>query len=82
MNSRAEDQTRPYFKDLPTLTEEDLSTSSGSGGGGKWVTETSDYLGVSLVNLPYLSSDCKIAPNSNLSDGCLYLVIMRGTMSR
>lgn len=79
---RAEDHTRPYFKDLPTLTEEDLSTSSGGGSGGKWVTETSDYLGVSLVNVPYLSCDTKIAPNSNLSDGCLYLVIMRGTMSR
>merc|ERR1719403_641451 len=32
---RAEDHTRPYFKDLPPLPEEGLSTSSGSG--GKWV---------------------------------------------
>ena len=88
ISSRAEDHTRPYFKDLPPLSEEIEAlrkTSTGKRDGSsssQWIVESSEYLGASIVNVPYLSSDFMMAPDARLSDSSLYLVLFRGGMNR
>jgi len=90
---RGEDSSRPYFEDLPPLSEEILpkkasnvslvsSDDSSKNNSSRWVVESSTYVGVCLVNVPFLSQDGPLAPDAKLDDGALHLVIMRGQLSR
>lgn len=42
-----------------------------------WTIEEDEYVCVHAVNLPFLDSNSMISPNSELNDGCLYLLIVR-----
>ena len=47
-----------------------------------WVTETSDYLTVMLLNLPYLDRTFFGAPDCKPDDGVLWLLIVRPSVTR
>ena len=47
-----------------------------------WVTETSDYLCVFVLNLPYLDRTFFAAPDSCPDDGVLWLLIVRSSVTR
>lgn len=49
---------------------------------GAWVTETSDYLCIYVMNLPYLDQATKLAPGAQMDDGLLWLVIIRSDCTR
>merc|ERR1719189_668716 len=59
---RAEDQSRPKFKDMPGILEPIPNDSD------LWVTEEGTYLGAVVSNVPYLAKDFFIAPHTQIDD--------------
>ena len=47
-----------------------------------WVTETSDFLSVMVLNLPYLNREFFGAPDCQIDDGVLWLMLVRQNVSR
>ena len=47
-----------------------------------WVSETSDFLSVMVVNLPYLARDFYAVPDCRPDDGVLWLMIIRQNVTR
>ena len=47
-----------------------------------WVTEEGNYLGAMITNVPYLTTDFLAAPNTQIDDNQLCLIIFRGYMTR
>ena len=47
-----------------------------------WVTETSDFLCVYILNLPYIDRTTFLAPDSLPDDGVLWLLIVRSSVTR
>ena len=73
---RAEDQTRPRFKDMPGILDP-IPTDS-----DLWVTEEGSYLGAMITNVPYIATDFLAAPNTQIDDNQLCLIIFRGYMTQ
>jgi len=73
---RAEDQTRPRFKDMPGILDP-IPTDS-----DLWVTEEGSYHGVMITNVPYIATDFLAAPNTQIDDNQLCLIIFRGYMTQ
>jgi hypothetical protein len=40
-----------------------------------WIYEEGEYVGISLINLPFLGSDSMLAPKSRTDDGILHLLV-------
>lgn len=83
--SRANDATRPKFRDLPGIMEPlkgRLEPTASSNGVNRWKVEENDYVGVCVVNVPYISETTRFAPQSRVNDGAMYLVLLRDTLSR
>ena len=86
--SRAEDHSRPYFEDLPPIGEEirnhkkSTQSTTSEAKDSKWVVEQSAYIGVCLVNAPFLTKDTMFVPHARLDDGAMYLVMLRDTLTR
>ena len=47
-----------------------------------WVSETSDFLSVMVLNLPYLARDFYAVPDCKPDDGVLWLMIVRQNVTR
>ena len=47
-----------------------------------WVSETSDYLAVMVLNVPYLNREFYGAPDCRHDDGVLWLMMIRQNVSR
>ncbi|XP_023330240.1 sphingosine kinase 2 isoform X2 [Eurytemora carolleeae] len=47
-----------------------------------WVSETSDYLCIYVLNLPYVDRQTFLAPSSSQDDGVLWLLLVRESCSR
>ena len=47
-----------------------------------WVSETSDFLSVMVVNLPYLARDFYAVPDCRPDDGVLWLMLVRQNVTR
>lgn len=50
--------------------------------GSDWITEEGEFVLVQAAYTTHLASDCLFAPDSKLSDGIIYLVIIRAGISR
>merc|ERR1719510_622532 len=73
---RSEDQSRPHFKDMPSILEPIPPDSN------LWVIEEGTYLGAIVTNVPYIAQDFFLAPHAQIDDHQLCLIIFRGTMTR
>ena len=47
-----------------------------------WIFEEGEYIGISLINLPYLGSDSMLSPKSRADDGVLHLMLVRYGISK
>ncbi len=47
-----------------------------------WIYEEDDFVGLSVHNLPFVTSKSMMSPKSRIDDGIFYLVIFRKNISK